>query len=147
LHKARTRELNLHKARTRFAQSKNSISTKDFYRGLSNAHCLLQRPFPVPPVNPIIDGEAQELFRRSTRPIHNRRQITANHGPRLGSNRRALGEPCCPQTKTEKGQNKQGRRKPQTQTTNIHSQSVGLEGTDQCGFQSDFPVSAAVTRE
>jgi hypothetical protein len=29
----------------------------------------------------------------------------------------------------------------------IHSQSVGLEGTDQCGFQSNFPVSGVVKKK
>jgi hypothetical protein len=48
---------------------------------------------------------------------------------------------------TEKSQNKQGRQKPQAKRNNNHSQSVGLEGMDQCGFQSDFPVSVMVNRE
>jgi hypothetical protein len=30
---------------------------------------------------------------------------------------------------------------------NNHSQRVGLEGTDECGFQTNFPVSVAVKRE
>jgi hypothetical protein len=46
-----------------------------------------------------------------------------------------------------KSQNKQGRQKPQPKEEIIYSQSIGLEGMDQCGVQNDFPVSVAVKRE
>jgi hypothetical protein len=46
-----------------------------------------------------------------------------HRGPRLGSNRRAVGVPCCPTSKTEKSQNQQGGRKPQGGNIIIDSQS------------------------
>jgi hypothetical protein len=82
---------------------------------------LLQRQFPTlpPPVNPDIDGEAQEVIKQSTGLTQESTTIKAT--PRAT----AL---CCSQTKTEKSRmSKAGKR------NNNHSQGIGLEGTDQCG--------------